>query len=96
MEVKLIEFEGENKKIAAIEGTAPYLSVAICPKSKLLAASCGDGKLRVWSVSDKTLVKEIDCLPKVNSFSNASVLCELESLYQKLPDSLLIPILAFC
>ncbi|XP_044753645.1 WD repeat and HMG-box DNA-binding protein 1 isoform X1 [Coccinella septempunctata] len=78
MEVKLIQFEGEQKKISSIEGTAPYLSVAICPTAKLIAASSGDGKLRIWNVSDKNLVKEINCFPKVNSFSNATVLCRID------------------
>lgn len=59
----------------------PSLSVAICPKTKYLAASSGDTYLRVWNVEDKKIVKEIKCVPKVNSFMNAKSLCKVTVIY---------------
>ncbi|KAL3269048.1 hypothetical protein HHI36_008131 [Cryptolaemus montrouzieri] len=79
MEVKLIQFRGEDKIKSSLTGfTGPCLSVAVCPNSKLVAASGGDGKLLVWNVSDGSLVKEISCFPKVNSFFNAKSLCKID------------------
>ncbi|KAK9890820.1 hypothetical protein WA026_012163 [Henosepilachna vigintioctopunctata] len=79
MEVKLIELSGDEKKSSSLTGfSGPCLSVAVCPKSKFIAASGGDGKLRIWNVSDRTLVKEISCFPKVNSFENAKNLCRID------------------
>ncbi|XP_050293758.1 WD repeat and HMG-box DNA-binding protein 1 [Anthonomus grandis grandis] len=57
---------------------APCLSVALCPHGKKLAASLGDGNLKVWDVDSGDLLKEITCFPKVNSFANAKNLCRLD------------------
>lgn len=77
MEVKLIDLERTDKKVTLFNGLAgPCLSVAICPNSKILAASSGDTKLRFWDIESNELLKEISCFPKVNSFSNAKILCK--------------------
>lgn len=45
----------------------PVLSMGLSPKN-LLAASCGDGKLRVWDLESKKLLKTVDGLRKAKSF----------------------------
>ncbi|KAJ8931900.1 hypothetical protein NQ314_015169 [Rhamnusium bicolor] len=77
MEVKLINLERSNKEVIIFNDlSGPCLSVAICPNAKMVAASSGDSKLRIWDVEANKLLKEICCFPKVNSFSNAKLLCE--------------------
>nr|CAI5818265.1 unnamed protein product [Callosobruchus analis] len=79
MEVKLIDIASTPRDVTIFDGLdGPCLSVAICPKSKFLAASSGDTKLRVWAIETKTIVKEISCFPKVNSFENAKLLCRID------------------
>ncbi|XP_018571784.1 WD repeat and HMG-box DNA-binding protein 1 [Anoplophora glabripennis] len=79
MEVKLINLERTNKEVTVFNGLAgPCLSVAICPQSKILAASSGDTMLRLWNIESNELLKEISCFPKVNSFSNAKILCRID------------------
>lgn len=75
MEVKVFKL-GPEKEIEVYGGLkGPCLSVAIT--SKFVAASSGDGKLRIWEVGSKEVVKEIECFPKTNSFTNAEFLCNL-------------------
>ncbi|CAH1170852.1 unnamed protein product [Phaedon cochleariae] len=75
MEVKLIDLERANKEVLIFDGLAgPCLSVAITSKSKMVAAASGDSKLKVWDMEHRTLLKEISCFPRVNSFANAKVL----------------------
>lgn len=75
--IKLSESR-DSSNISTFSGLAgPPLSVALCPKAKLLAVSCGDGFLRVWNVESTSVVKEIECVPKANSFMNAKLLCML-------------------
>ncbi|RZC41194.1 WD repeat and HMG-box DNA-binding protein 1 [Asbolus verrucosus] len=77
MEVKLIDLESDEKKVTIFDGlTGPCLSTAL--NSKFLAASSGDGKLRIWNIERKELVKEIDCFPKTNSFANAKSMCRID------------------
>ncbi|KAJ8932702.1 hypothetical protein NQ318_021221 [Aromia moschata] len=79
MEVKLINLERMNKEIKVLSGlSGPCLSVAICPNSKMIAASSGDSKLRIWDIESTNLLKEIACFPKVNSFANAKILGRID------------------
>ncbi|XP_057657701.1 WD repeat and HMG-box DNA-binding protein 1 [Diorhabda carinulata] len=79
MEIKLVNLEKSNKEVTVIEGmSGPCLSVSVTSASKMLAASCGDTKLRIWNIESKVLLKEITCFPKVNSFSNAKLLCRID------------------
>lgn len=55
----------------------PALGVSISSDGNLLAASCGDGKVYVWNVQEKKLLKSIDCVPTCNSFTSAKVLGKL-------------------
>lgn len=79
MEVRVMTLDSskEEQSVKTFEGlSGPPLSVAICPKAKMLAVSCGDGNLRIWDIESKTIEHEISCVPKVNSFSNAKNLCK--------------------
>nr|XP_023016671.1 WD repeat and HMG-box DNA-binding protein 1 [Leptinotarsa decemlineata] len=79
MEVKLIDLGRTDKECKKFEGlSGPCLSVALNSKSKMIAAASGDSKLRVWDIDTSTLLKEISCFPKVNSFSNAKLLCRID------------------
>ncbi|KAG5888708.1 hypothetical protein JTB14_035773 [Gonioctena quinquepunctata] len=79
MEVKLIDLDRSDKEVKKFEGLlGPCLSVAITSKSKMVAAASGDTKLRIWDIETGALLKEISCFPRVNSFSNAKVLCRID------------------
>ncbi|KAH1012098.1 WD repeat and HMG-box DNA-binding protein 1 [Dendroctonus ponderosae] len=78
MSVTLMDLDTSVAKISLSDLGAPCLSVAICPNAAKLAASTGDGKLRIWDVESYSLLKEISCFPKVNSFANAKNLCRLD------------------
>lgn len=75
--IKLVDLDNSEKEVNSFEGLmGPCLSVSLSSKSKLLAASSGDTKLRVWDYESKVMLHEDVCFPKVNSFSNAKVLCK--------------------
>lgn len=82
MEVKIIDLTDTHNVKCFTELKGPPLSIALCPKAKLLAVSCGDGTLRVWNVNNQELLKEIDCVPKTNSFMNAKLLCKYYKYYE--------------
>lgn len=65
IKVKPTGTEGDEFELGGLAG--PVLSMALSPKN-LLAASCGDGKLRVWDLASKKLLKTLDGLKKVKSF----------------------------
>ncbi|XP_008197856.2 WD repeat and HMG-box DNA-binding protein 1 [Tribolium castaneum] len=76
MQVRVVEL-GAEKRVGVFDGLGgPCLSVTAT--SKFLAASSGDGKLRIWDVASKELVKEIACFPKTNSFANVEYLCRID------------------
>ncbi|KAK4875420.1 hypothetical protein RN001_011842 [Aquatica leii] len=78
MEVKVIDLSKEADNILSFSGlSGPPLSVALSPKARMLAVASGDGLLRIWNVENSSLIKEIDCVPKTNSFMNADVLCRI-------------------
>ncbi|XP_058464750.1 WD repeat and HMG-box DNA-binding protein 1 [Malaya genurostris] len=64
IKVKPADGEGDFE-LSGSEG--PVLSAALSVKD-LLAAACGDGKLRIWDLKSKELVKTFDGLRKVKSF----------------------------
>ncbi|CAH1099771.1 unnamed protein product [Psylliodes chrysocephalus] len=77
--IKLVDLDNSEKEVNSFEGLmGPCLSVSLSSKSKLLAASSGDTKLRVWDYESKVMLHEDVCFPKVNSFSNAKVLCRMD------------------
>ncbi|XP_055601577.1 WD repeat and HMG-box DNA-binding protein 1 [Uranotaenia lowii] len=65
VKVKPLAEGGEEFEFGNLGG--PVLSLGISEKD-LLAASCGDGKLRVWNLNSKEEIKSIDGLRKVKSF----------------------------
>lgn len=54
----------------------PALSVTLSNDGDLLTVSSGDGKMYIWNLQTKSLVKTIDCVPYVNNFTTASILCK--------------------
>lgn len=77
MSVKVINLGDASSVFTFSELKGPPLSVALCPKAKLLAVSCGDGWLRIWNLENQTQVKGLECVPKANTFTNADLLCKL-------------------
>ncbi|KAF5273925.1 hypothetical protein FQA39_LY01040 [Lamprigera yunnana] len=78
MEVKLIDLSKESDNITSFPGlTGPPLSVALCPKARMLAVASGDGMLRIWNIHNSSIIKEIQCVSNTNSFMNAEVLCRI-------------------
>ncbi|KAF9801546.1 hypothetical protein SFRURICE_015040 [Spodoptera frugiperda] len=78
MEAKLCNLEGGAPLFVMTEHTGPVLSIAICPHMKFSSTACGDGKLRIWDIDTQKIVKEISCVPKINTFYAAKVLCRMD------------------
>ncbi|CAH0592617.1 unnamed protein product [Chrysodeixis includens] len=78
MEAKICSLEGGAPLFVMKEHTGPVLSIAICPHMKYASTACGDGKLRVWDIDTQKIVKEISCVPKINTFYAAKVLCRMD------------------
>ncbi|KAL1505330.1 hypothetical protein ABEB36_004921 [Hypothenemus hampei] len=78
MSVTVMDLSNCSVKTSFQDLAGPCLSVAVCPKASKVAASSGDGKLRVWDLNSNLLIKEFECFPKVNSFANAKNLCRLD------------------
>uniref|UniRef100_A0A182NHX9 Uncharacterized protein n=1 Tax=Anopheles dirus TaxID=7168 RepID=A0A182NHX9_9DIPT len=67
--IKVLSIDnGEQFELENLEG--PVLSLDVS-KHDLLAASIGDGKLRVWDMKTKELKHTIEGLPKVKTFEAA-------------------------
>ena len=74
MEVRLIDLANTDLQSSY---SGPALSVALCPKQKMITASSGDGYLRIRNVKSCDLIKEFCCIPRTNSFRNAKLLCRI-------------------
>lgn len=81
MSVTIMDLDTSSEKIRFSKLGGPCLSVALCPKATKVAASTGDGKLQIWDLESRMLLKELSCFPKVNSFANAKVLCKVQLLF---------------
>lgn len=75
MDVKVTDVTESGNCFSFTGLSGPPLSVALSINAKMLAVSSGDGFLRVWQVDSQQLLKEINGLPKYNSFTNAKLLC---------------------
>ncbi|XP_062553662.1 WD repeat and HMG-box DNA-binding protein 1 [Armigeres subalbatus] len=69
IKVKSLGEKAEEFELGGQNG--PVLSMDLSAKN-LLAASCGDGKLRVWDLTTKKLLKTVDGLRKVKSFEGCA------------------------
>ncbi|XP_041975465.1 WD repeat and HMG-box DNA-binding protein 1 [Aricia agestis] len=78
MEAKLCSLEGGAPLFVMSEHKGPVLSIALCPQMKFACTACGDGLLRVWDIDTQKIVKEIPCVPKINTFFAAKVLCRMD------------------
>ncbi|CAH2050631.1 unnamed protein product, partial [Iphiclides podalirius] len=77
MEAKICNLDGGAPLFVMTEHKGPVLSVAICPHMKYAATACGDGALRIWDIDTQKVVKEVSCVPKINTFFAAKVLCRI-------------------
>ncbi|XP_049691894.2 WD repeat and HMG-box DNA-binding protein 1 [Helicoverpa armigera] len=78
MEAKLCNLEGGAPLFVMKEHTGPVLSIAICPHMKYASTACGDGNLRIWDIDTQKIVKQVSCVPKINTFYAAKVLCRMD------------------
>lgn len=78
MEVKVRDLDKSLDESIVFKTEGPCLSVALSPKAEYLACSSGDKKLRIFNTSNKELLHEIECFPKVNSFFNTELLCRID------------------
>ncbi|XP_026497855.2 WD repeat and HMG-box DNA-binding protein 1 [Vanessa tameamea] len=78
MEAKICSLEGGAPIFVMSEHKGPVLSMAICPHMKYACTASGDGTLRVWDIDTQKIVKEISCVPKINTFYSAKVLCRMD------------------
>lgn len=78
MEAKICNSEGGAPLFVMTDHKGPVLSIAICPHMKYASTACGDGKLRIWDIDTQKIVKEITCVPKINTFFAAKVLCRMD------------------
>ncbi|CAG4978098.1 unnamed protein product [Parnassius apollo] len=77
MEAKICSLEGGAPLFVMTEHKGPVLSIAICPHMKYASTACGDGVLRIWDIDTQKIVKEVICVPKINTFFSAKVLCRI-------------------
>lgn len=78
MEAKICSLEGGTPLFVMKDHKGPALSVAICPHMKFASTASGDGSLRIYDIDMQKLVKEISCVPKINTFYAAKVLCRMD------------------
>lgn len=79
MEAKICSLEGGAPLFVMSEHKGPVLSIAICPHMKYASTASGDGIMRIWDIDTQKVVKEISCVPKINTFYSAKVLCKFLS-----------------
>ncbi|RVE48134.1 hypothetical protein evm_007194 [Chilo suppressalis] len=78
MEARICSIEG-GAPLFTMEGhKGPVLSIAVCPHMKFAATASGDGVLRIWDIDTQKILKDINCIPKINSFYAAKVLCRMD------------------
>ncbi|XP_068626537.1 WD repeat and HMG-box DNA-binding protein 1 isoform X2 [Battus philenor] len=77
MEAKICSLEGGAPLFVMTEHKGPVLSIALCPHMKYAATACGDGVLRIWDIDTQKVVKEVVCVPKINTFYAAKILCRI-------------------
>lgn len=77
MEAKICSLEGGAPLFTITEHKGPVLSISICPRMKYASTASGDGSMRIWDIDIQKVVKEITCVPKINTFFAAKVLCKL-------------------
>lgn len=75
MEAKICSPEGGAPIFLMSGHNGPVLSIAICPHMKYASTASGDGVIRIWDIDTQKIVKEINCVPKINTFYAAKVLC---------------------
>ncbi|CAH0727458.1 unnamed protein product, partial [Brenthis ino] len=78
MEAKICSLEGGAPLFVMSEHKGPVLSIAICPHMKYASTASGDGIMRIWDIDTQKVVKEISCVPKINTFYSAKVLCRMD------------------
>ncbi|KAJ2948141.1 hypothetical protein O0L34_g9942 [Tuta absoluta] len=78
MEARICSLEGGAPLFVMSEHKGPVLSIAICPRMKFAATASGDGVLRIWDIDTQKVVKEVTCVPKINTFYAAKVLCRMD------------------
>ncbi|CAK1540165.1 unnamed protein product [Leptosia nina] len=78
MEAKICSLEGGAPLFVMPDHKGPVLSIAICPNMKYAATASGDGILRVLDIDTQKMVKELSCVPKINTFYAAKVLCRMD------------------
>lgn len=78
MEARICSPEGGAPLFVMSEHNGPVLSMAICPQMKYAATACGDGFLRIWDIDMQKMIKDINCVPKINTFYSAKVLCKMD------------------
>ncbi|XP_026758868.2 WD repeat and HMG-box DNA-binding protein 1 [Galleria mellonella] len=78
MEAKICNLEGGAPLFVMSQHKGPVLSIAICPHMKYASTACGDGVMRIWDIDIQNTVKEITCVPKINTFYAAKTLCRMD------------------
>ncbi|KAL0901352.1 hypothetical protein ABMA27_006631 [Loxostege sticticalis] len=78
MEARICSLEGGAPLFVMSEHKGSVLSIAICPHMKYASTASGDGMMRIWDIDTQKIVKEIACVPKINTFYAAKVLCRMD------------------
>lgn len=81
MESKICSPEGGAPLFVMTEHKGPVLSVTICPHMKYAATACGDGMIRIWDIDTQKLIKALVCVPKINTFFSAKVICKYDVIF---------------
>ncbi|KAL4716859.1 hypothetical protein ACJJTC_012670 [Scirpophaga incertulas] len=78
MEARICSVEGGAPLFVMENHNGPVLSIAICPQMKYSCTASGDGMIRIWDIDTQKMIKEVYCVPKINTFYSAKVLCRMD------------------
>lgn len=76
MDAKICSLDGGAPLFIMKDHQGPVLSIAVCPYMKYASTASGDGILRIYDIDTQKIIKEIPCVPKINTFYAAKALCK--------------------
>jgi WD40 repeat protein len=73
MKISVVRVDKSEETFELLGHEGPVLNIDI-NSTHFLASSSGDGTIKIWDLIQKTVIKTIDGLPKVNSFNGDNIM----------------------